>query len=447
MSVSQVLSSLGVPEGTADDGTVHTRINLHNETQLKELLDIGLSPEQRARHADALLDGVTAPADQPGVPLLHRLIRHVVGNDELSDEDRAQLAQALPITAHVTTQALPITAHVTTQTPTAGPGGKVPSVPGQKPGGLGQKSAPMQVNSVWDVSTPDGSLKVIDLPNGIELLDGGCIVARSTPLHFACSSFTRIGAPPAGYSGDFNILGTTGAPVATPPTPPAPGQAPSGAPGQCSSAGIAGEGGRPGAAGQQGMPGTAGLPGKDGIASALAIISITASLALDRAAKKLLVVATQSGPGGQGGNGGQGGPGQQGGNGGNGATCDCTGNGGGAAGPGGQGGAGARAGDGGNGVDAGGNITVFVPRGGGTKVVPAGGVTSLVQPVPSPAPPGRPGNPGLGGTGAAPGQPGSAGKNNSAGTTAGSGPAGDPGGPGNPGTHTGAPAKVTVTAI
>ena len=434
MSVSQVLSSLGVPEGTAGDGTVHTRINLHNETQLKDLLDIGLSPEQRARHADALLDGITAPADQPGVPLLHRLIRHVVGNDELTAEDHAQLAQALPITAHVTTQ-----------TPTAGTGGKVPSGPGQVPGGLGQK-VPMQVNSVWDVSTPDGSIRVIDLPNGIELLDGGCIVARSTPLHFSCSSLTRIGAPPAGYSGDFNILGTTGAPVATPPTPPAPGQAPSGAPGQCSSAGIAGEGGGPGAAGQQGMPGAAGLPGKDGIPSALATISIKQSLALDRATKKLLVVATQSGSGGQGGNGGQGGPGQQGGNGGNGATCDCTGNGGGAAGPGGQGGTGARAGDGGNGVDAGGNITVFVPTG-GTKLVPAGGVTSLVQPLPSPAPPGGPGNPGLGGTGAAPGQPGSAGKNNSAGMTAGSGPAGDPGGSGNPGTHTGAAAKVTVTKI
>ena len=456
MSVSQVLSSLGVPEGAVGDGTVHTRINLHNETQLKELLDIGLSPEQRARHADALLDGITAPADQPGVPLLHRLIRHVVGNDELSAEDRAQLAQALPITAHVTTQALPITAHVTTQPPTAGSGGKVPSGPAQNlvggpppksgPGGPPPKSAAMQVNSVWDVSTPDGSIRVIDLPNGIELLDGGCIVARSTPLHFSCSSLTRIGAPPAGYSGDFNILGSTGAPVATPPTPPAPGQAPGGAPGQCSSAGIAGEGGGPGAAGQQGLPGTAGLPGKDGIPSALATISIKESLALDRATKKLLVVATQSGSGAQGGNGGQGGPGQQGGNGGNGATCDCTGNGGGAAGPGGQGGTGARAGDGGNGVDAGGNITVFVPPT-GTKVVPAGGVTSLVQPVPSPAPPGGPGNPGLGGTGAAPGQPGSAGKNNAAGMTAGSGPAGAPGGPGNPGTHTGAAAKVTTTEI
>jgi hypothetical protein len=63
VSISQTLSSLGVPEGTdASNGTVQTRINLHNETQLKDLLDTGLSPQQRAQHAGALLDGVTTPA-------------------------------------------------------------------------------------------------------------------------------------------------------------------------------------------------------------------------------------------------------------------------------------------------------------------------------------------------------------------------------------------------
>jgi hypothetical protein len=434
VSVSQILSSLGVTDGAASDGTLNTRINLHNVTQLRDLLDTGLSPEQRAQHADALLDGITAPADQPGVALLHRLVRHVVGNDELSQEDHAQLALALPITAHVTTQ--PPAAGTGQKDP--GPGGTGPKDPG--PGGTGPKAggSPMQVNTVWDVSTPDGSLKVIDLPNGIELLDGGCIVARSTPLHFTCSSLTRVGGPPAGYSGDFNILGTTGAPVATPPAPPAPGQAPAGVPGQCSSAGIAGQAGGPGAPGQQGTAGAAGLRGHDGIASALASITITDSLAVDKAAKKLLVVATQSGPGGAGGDGGPGGTGQQGGNGGNGATCDCTGTGGGAAGPGGKGGTGGRAGDGGDGVDAAGNITVFVPK--GTS-------TNLVQPVPSPAPPGKPGNPGPGGSGGPAGAPGAAGKHNVGGAAAGSGPIGDPGGLGNPGTHTGAAAQVTVTVF
>jgi hypothetical protein len=333
VSISQALSSLGVPEGTgASNGTVQTRINLHNETQLKNLLDIGLSPkQQRAQHAGALLDGLTAPAGQPHVPLLHALIRHVVGNDELSTEDRAQLAPAFPITAHVLTQQ--------------------------------PAAAPMQVNDVWDVSTPDGTLKVIDLPNGIELQDGGCIVARSTPLHFTCSSFTRTGGLTAGYSGDFNILGTIGAPVPAPPVPPAPpAQAPNGAPGECSSDGIAGDGGQPGASGQPGAAGAAGLPGNNGSASAIATITIARRLTLTGATRQQLIVATQSGPGG-GGNGGQGGPGQQGGNGGNGAICGCTGNAGGAAGNGGRGGTGGPAGNGGNSTDAAGNIAVHVPKG------------------------------------------------------------------------------------
>ena len=206
MSVSQVLGSLGVPEGTASDGTVDTSINLHNVTQLKDLVDLGLSPEQRAQHAGALLDGITAPAGQPGVSLLHRLIGHVVGNDELSQEDHAQLAAALPITAHVTTQVTPDGTAQPAPDGTAqpAPGGTAQPAPGgtaqTAPGGTASPPAgpPMQVSTVWDVSTPDGSLRVIDLPNGIELLDGGCIVARSTPLHFTCSSLTRAGGPPAG---------------------------------------------------------------------------------------------------------------------------------------------------------------------------------------------------------------------------------------------------------
>ena len=184
-----------------------------------------------------------------------------------------------------------------------------------------------------------------------------------------------------------------------------------------------------------GDAGIAGQPGNDGIASAIATITITGSLTLKGAKTPLLVVATQSGPGGTGGAGGPGGTGQQGGNGGNGATCDCTGNGGGAAGPGGKGGTGGQAGNGGNGVDAAGNIAVFVP-----KTVS----TNLIQLLPSPAPPGQPGQPGPGGSGGPPGAPGSAGKNNPAGMTAGSGPVGDPGGRGVPGTGTGAAAKLSL---
>jgi hypothetical protein len=398
VSVSQVLSSLGVPESAASNGT---SIGLHNVAQLRDLFDIGLPPEQRVQHADALLGGVTAPDGQPGVSLTQRLIRNVVGNDELSAEDQAQLAPAFPVTAHVTAQ------------PPA--------------------AAPMQVNYVWDVSMPDGSMRLIDLPNGIELQDGGCIVARATPLHFSCSSFTRTGGPPAGYSGDFNILGRTGAPVPIPLVPTTPGQAPAGAPGQCTSTGIAGDGGGNGTPGQQGTAGTPGVRGNDGIASAIATIAITGSVNVAGATSKLLVVAAQSGPGGPGGNGGQGAAGQQGGNGGNGAYCECTGNGGGSAGAGGRGGTGGRAGDGGNGVDAAGDIALWLPNGVSTK---------LLQFVPTPAPPGSAGSPGLGGNGGAPGTAGTAGKHNSAGSGASPGPTGDPGANGNSGTHTGVPAKL-----
>jgi len=360
VSVSDVLNSFGVPESAARDGT---RIGLHNAAQLRDLLDIGLPPEQRAQHADALLGGITA--------------------------------------------------HVTAQPPA---------------------SVPLQVNYVWDVSTPDGSLKVIDLPNDIELQDGGCIMARSTPLHFTCTSFVRAGAPPAGYSGDFNILGTAGAPVPTPVTSSAWNPAASGQPGQCLSTSIAGEGGGDGSPGQQGVPGSPGATGSNGIASQLAAITITGSLNVAGAARNLLVVATQSGPGGQGGDGSPGGPGQPGANG---AICDCTGNGGGAAGPGAKGGTGGPAGDGGNGTDAAGNIAV---------ILPSGVSTSVVQVVATPAPPGQPGSPGLGGPGGPPGTPGAAGKNNPAGAPAAPGTTGGPGARGNPGTHTGAAANVTVTS-
>jgi hypothetical protein len=403
MSLNQLLTELGVPQSASDDGVLQTTIMVHNTAQLKALFDIGLPPERRAEHADALLDGIAAPAEYPQVGLLHALMRHAVGNDELSDADRTDLAAAFPLTANIHTQLA--------------------------------TAEPMVVNYVWDVSTSDGTAKVIDLPNGIVLADGGCIVARSTPLLFSCSSFVRTGAPPAGYSGDFNILGTKGAPVPIPPTPGGAGQAPWGSPGVCISNGVAGNGGGNGTIGQQGTTGTTGGTGNPGIASSSATITITTALDLSGAATAHLLVATQSGTGGDGGPGAAGGPGQQGGNGGNGVSCDCTGNAGGQAGPGGKGGTGGSAGDGGNGVDAAGNITVYVP---------VSVSTTLVQAVPLPATPGRPGAPGGPGPGGAPGTPGAAGKNSAPGGAAGTGGPGAPGGPGSPGTIAGNPATVSA---
>lgn len=408
MSLAQLLEEFGVPSTPGPDGLLTTTILIHNEEQLRQLLDIGLRHEQRAEHARALLDGIAAPADASFVALVHKLIRYAVGNDALSEQDRAELAPTLPITVHVITQA-------TAEPPKAA-------------------DPPMVVNYVWDVSKPDGSLQVIDLPGGLVLQDGGCVVARSTPLQFTCTSLVRTGGRPAGYLGDFNILGRKGAAVPTPPTPKAPGQAQSGAPGQCSSAGIAGPGGGQGTPGAQGTTGAPGGPGNPGIASSTATITIKNTLTLTGAATPFLVIATQSGPGGDGGDGGQGGPGQQGGNGGDGVSCGCTGNGGGSAAQGGKGGTGGPAGPGGDGVDAAGGIMVYVPAS-----VP----TTVVQPIQNPAPPGQPGKVGGGGTGGPAGSPGGAGKHNNGGGTAGPGGPGDPGATSHGGTHTGVPAQIT----
>jgi hypothetical protein len=403
MSIQQLLSAFGVSAVAGDNGLYETHVLLYDETHLKMLLDMGLPPQRRAEHADALLQGASVAAEKPAIALLQRLIRYAVGNDLLSDADRQQLATAYPLEAKVSTQV--------------------------------SSSGPLVVNTVWDVSTPDGSLRVIDLPNGIVLEDGGCIVARATPLQFKCTSLSRTGGPPTGYSGDFNILGRKGLPVPTPPTPKAAGQAGSGAPGQCSSAGIAGPGGGNGSEGKQSTAGTGGSTGNPGTPSSATTITITDNLTLTGAKLSSLVVATQSGPGGDGGNGGQGSAGQQGGNGGDGTDCGCTGNGGGSAGPGGKGGTGGLAGQGGEGVDAMAGVVVYVPK---------SVSTTLVLPLPMPAPPGGPGQPGGGGPGGAPGKPGVAGKNNSAGSIAGSGATGDPGGVNKPGSHTGAAAQVTV---
>ena len=73
MSINQLLTELGVPQSASDDGVLQTTIMVNNTAQLRQLFDIGLSPERRAEHADALLDGIAAPSEYPQVGLLHRL--------------------------------------------------------------------------------------------------------------------------------------------------------------------------------------------------------------------------------------------------------------------------------------------------------------------------------------------------------------------------------------
>ena len=328
MTTIDQLEAHGIPvTATANGGPVETKTVVHDVDQLRSLLDLGLDQQGRQAHHEALFNGIepaatggAAAAADGGAALSHRITARVVGNADLSDEDRAAIAPAFPLTAHVT----------------AAPG-------------------PLTVRSRYDLSTPDGSVRIASFTD-VTLEQGGYFVCESTPLTFTCTTLTRNGNS-GSSAADFNILGKTSATPPTPPTPAAASQAAPGTPGECSAAGVAGHGGLPGSSGAPGTPGTAGANGNPGTPSMPATITIQTALTVT----EQLTIYSQSGPGGQGGNGGAGGPGQQGGNGGNGVTCDCTGNAGGQGGNGGRGGAGGAAGNGGNGVDAAGNVVIRVP--------------------------------------------------------------------------------------
>ena len=340
----------GIPQGAVGGARpLDTTITIHTVDQLRDLLDVGLNDDARADHLDALYDGVQIPHEDGQPTLVHRVAQHVVGAQQLSAEDRAATEQAFPLQV------------------------KVLASPG-----------PITINAPKDLSTPDGSLSVVEATD-VTIEQGGYFFCRSTPLLFTCNTLTRHGNTGSSNWLDFNILGKVGATPPTPPQPGAAGQAGKGKDGECSSGGIAGTGGQKGTDGGQGTKGTDGDQGGDGTPSQQATIVIKSKLNADK-----LTVFTQSGPGGKGGDGGKGATGQQGGNGGNGVTCGCTGNGGGPGGEGGRGGPGGRAGDGGNGVDAAANIVVKVPTDADRK---------KVDPKSADAPPGDPGNFGQGGDG------------------------------------------------
>jgi hypothetical protein len=391
------LSHFGVPEGIGTKGlAVNTEVIVYDLDGLRLLLDMALDDEGRDAHFNALFDGIDVP-DDPDLALLRRVHGHVIGNETLTDEDRAAVDPIFPVTV-----------------------------------ALEVADGPITVDKPYDLSTTDGTARVVSFTD-VTLAQGGYFTCYSTPLLFSCDTLTRTGDS-GGTMADFTIAGRTGAPQPTPAKPGTATQAASGRPGQCSSAGIAGEGGGKGDPGAEGTRGTDGAGGKDGSASNAATIRIAKRLTVT----KPLTIFTQSGPGGKGGDGGPGGDGQQGGNGGNGVTCECTGNGGGPGGPGGKGGPGGRAGDGGNGVDADQNIVVYVPT---------GADVSKVTWTSASARPGDPGSPGTGGTGGKGGGASSGGKNNSGGGAGGDAGPGDPGGVGNAGTITGKAAKVEVQPL
>jgi hypothetical protein len=397
MTTIRQLEQHGVPV-SATSGPLETRIVVYDVDQLRSLLDHGLDEHGRRTHYQALFDGIATP-DDAGAKLAQRVAAHVIGNTELSAQDRTDTAPVFPLTVHVSAGATPLV-----------------------------------VNSRYDLSTPDGSPRIVSFSD-VTLEQGGYFVCQGTPLAFTCDTLTRTGNS-GSSAADFNILGRTGATPATPPVPGGASQAAGGYPGECSSAGIAGHGGGPGNPGAAGTPGTAGSPGSPGTPSMQATITIQQTLTVPAGAT--LTVYSQSGPGGRGGDGGQGGPGQQGGNGGNGVTCGCTGNAGGSGGDGGNGGPGGAAGNGGNGVDAAGNVVIKVP----TQADVA-----KVSYTTAPAPPGAPGMPGPGGTPGSGGNGGSGGKGNSGGSGGGTGSYGATGPQGQPGTVTGKAAQITVMPL
>jgi hypothetical protein len=304
-----------------------------------------------------------------------------------------------------------------------------------------QNLFPLAVTVISAIDKPIADEWVIDSPSPVVLNIGtltmserACITVRSTVLHLTMDALTRTSTPPPGRS-DFNILGKTGATGSVGPEVGLGGQGAGGSRGTCSSPGIAGNPGGRGGTGTTGPTGSPGGSGGDGIPSMAAVITILRTITTTAP----LSVFTQSGAGGAGGPGGTGGRGGTGGTGGPGESCGCEGTNGGPGGSGGAGGIGGVGGPGGSGVPAAGNVLIRVP---------AGQVSSFLQPFTRlPAPWGAGGAGGTGGSGGPGGSGGSAGKHSCRGLTGGRGADAARGGEGPHGQATGEPALVNIAQI
>lgn len=374
--------------------TVSSVITIPHVDALRDFLDDGSSPEERAARELQIFGSPAKSAEEaPGAEgILRRVHAYVFGNTPLCDHDRERLVQAFPM--------------------------KVAAV-----------SAPNQTYSgPTDLGTSLG-LQVFNFGT-LTMTNNAYVRIQNTPLQFTVDTYQRQGGgPPSGF-GDFNIFGATGGAGATGPAGGTSTNGGTGSGGNCSSVGISGASGGPGGKGATGSTGTIGGAGNPGLASLYANITITTGIT----GTSNIVVLTRSGTGGVGGTGGAGATGGNGGKGGDGATCDCTGSSAGNGGNGGRGGNGGPGGPGGPGINAGGNVTVQVPS----------GFISSIIPMKLPAPGGAGGAGGGGGVGGNPGGGGSGGKHNgngSAGATGGSGTAGATGTQNN---QQGTPADILV---
>ena len=173
------LEAHGVPV-TAHAGPLETTVTVYNTDQLRSLLDHGLDEQGRDAHYQALFDGIPPP----GSDTVGKVTAHAVGNGSLSETDKAAAAPMFPMTVHVSANA----------------------------------AGPITVSSRYDLSTPDGTPRIVAFTDVI-LEQGGYFVCESTPLAFTCTTLTRNGNSGASNIADFNIIGKTGATLPTPPTP------------------------------------------------------------------------------------------------------------------------------------------------------------------------------------------------------------------------------------
>jgi hypothetical protein len=371
-------------------------ISVPNVDELKNLMDDGSSPEERAAKHSAMFAAApaskTAPTDAADPAVLNKVHEYVFGNGELSDADRKLIEPAFPVNVLAVSAA----------------------------------------NVTYNVPTTLGiSQTLITLNYGtVTINDGACVNVYNSQLNYTMDTLIRNGKAPQGL-GDFNILGVDGTSPTAPTTPGSTGSAGgNGQDGSCSSAGIAGPSGTNGSTGGVGGVGITGGNGSNGLPSKPATITINQSIQ----SASPIVIYTRSGAGGNGAAGGPGGTGGVGGNGGNGASCGCTGSGAGNGATGGQGGTGGTGGNGGNAVNAdpSGIIVVYTPD--IRKVV---GTSDIANP-------GKAGSGGNGGSGGAGGNGGSGGKHNSNGSGGAKGGPGNKGADGKDGTGTGNPAVIQI---
>ena len=151
------LSHFAVPDGIGSKGlAVDTEVIVYDLDGLRLLFDLALGEGARDAHFKALFDGIDVP-DDPDLALLRRAHGHMIGNETLSDEDRAAVDPIFPITVALTVA-----------------------------------DGPLTVDKPYDLSTTDGTPRVVSFTD-VTIAQGGYFTCYATPLLFSCDTLTRTG--------------------------------------------------------------------------------------------------------------------------------------------------------------------------------------------------------------------------------------------------------------